>query len=419
MNELFKYYSKNNLLTLKKIKQISYLYELDSEKLLNLYNDRFINLFRNTFIKSSFYNKIYKNHGITLNKIKDLSDITLLPIITRKDIKNNEDNIYIGNDIFKIKGLTSGTTGSPLTVYRTPIDMITEQAYLRQYRMMHGFKNGERLVSIRGKLGKDTNYNFNKKSNTLYISSVNINNDTIESYFSMIKDFNPDGIEAFPSYLYKLCIELEKRQLQLQIPISFTSSETMYEFQRNKIEAFLQTKIFDWYGNVERTIGLAQDSRFDYYPLPLYSINEYKKDNVITTSLINTQFPLIRYAVDDVIHVKSTGLNKNIVTPEITDIKGRAGDTLELKDGSIVGCIDHAFKGIDHLEIAQIHQKRAANHIEVKLVVDSPFQDQHENQLKSNLIRMLGEDIEIKFTYCKRENLTYSANDKYKLIIKN
>ena len=418
MKDLIKYYSKNNLITSKKIKYISNLYNQNPNKLLELYNEKFIGLIRNSYKKSAFYNALYKRHGINIEKIKDLSDINKLPIVRREDIKNKENEIYIGSELFKIKGFTSGTTGSPLTVFRTPLDITTEHAYLRQYRMMHGFENGDPLVSIRGKLGKDVNYDFDKNSNTLYISSVNINQHTIESYLSLIKDFKPKGIEAFPSYLFKLCIEIEKKKLSFNIPLSFTSSETMYEFQRTKIENLLQTKIFDWYGNVERTIGIAQDCHFNYYPLPLYSINEYMKDNIITTSLINTHFPLIRYAVDDVINVKSTDFNKNIVSPEIINIKGRAGDTLELKNGSSVGCIDHAFKGIDYLEIAQVHQKNTLTPIEIKLVVDSPFQIQQENQLKSNLVRMLGEETEITFTYCKRENLTYSANEKYKLIIK-
>jgi phenylacetate-CoA ligase len=61
----------------------------------------------------------------------------------------------------------------------------------------------------------------------------------------------------------------------------------------------LQTKIHDWYGNVERTIGIAQNAAGVYKPLPLYSINEFEQDKVITTGLINRTFPLIRYAVED------------------------------------------------------------------------------------------------------------------------
>ena len=418
MNEFVKYYTKNNLLTNRKVKEISQLNKLDKSQLLNLYNEAFISIFRRAYKNSGFYKKLYREHGIGISDIKDLTDITKLPKIDRHIIKHEVNNIYNGFDFMKVKGLTSGTSGVPLTVYRTPFNISVEQAYVRQYRASFGFKTGQPLLSIRGTLGKNKAYEFYKKANILYISSPNINSGTIEFYYKMIRDFAPVAVEAFPSYLYKITNELYKRNLKIKIPNSFTSSETLYGFQRDKIEPFIQTKIHDWYGNVERTIGLAQDEPGRYKPLPLYSINEFEKDRIITTGLINRTFPLIRYVVEDKIIVEEADLLKNIVSPRILQIEGRAGDTVELRDGSIVGCMDHAFKGIDHLETAQIHQYTLDRPLEVKLVVTSAFEPHDENQLQSNLARMIG-DLPVEFTYCTREDLTYSANQKYKLIIKH
>ena len=419
MNELVKYYSKNNIITSRKFKEISQLYQLDQNQLLTRYNDAFIAIFKRAYNNSEFYKNLYRGHGISPSDIKDITDIKKLPIIDRQIIKHQVNNIYNGFDFMKVKGLTSGTSGVPLTVYRTPVNIATEQAYIRHYRQMHGFRAGQPLLSIRGVLGKNTTHEFYKRANILYISSPNINSGTIEEYYKMIRDFGPVAIEAFPSYLYKLCIELEKKGLQLEIPNAFTSSETLYEFQREKVEGYLKTNIHDWYGNVERSIGLAQDANGKYYPLPLYSINEFEKDRVVTTALINKNFPLIRYAVEDRITLKSHDFLKNLVSPDIVQIEGRAGDNLDLKDGSVVGCIDHAFKGVNNLEMAQVHQYNVEKPIEIKLVTSPAFGQDDENQLKANFIRMVGENMQLMFTYCSREDLTYSANQKYKLIIKH
>ena len=419
MNELVKYYTKNNLITTRKYKEIAGYYELDHSQLLSRYNDAFIAIFRRAYNNSEFYKNFYREHGIGLTDIRDLTDITKLPVIDRHIIKHQVNSIYNGFDFMKVKGLTSGTSGVPLTVYRTPVNIATEQAYIRHYRQMHGFKAGEPLLSIRGVLGKNTPYEFYKKANILYISSPNINESTIEFYYKMIREFNPVAIEAFPSYLYKICTELEKKGLPLEIPNAFTSSETLYDFQREKVESYLHTKIHDWYGNVERSIGIAQDIHNKYYPLPLYSINEFQPNRIITTALINKNFPLIRYAVDDKITLGSNDFLKNLVAPDIIQIEGRAGDNLDLKDGSVVGCIDHAFKGIHHLQCAQVHQYTVNEPIEIKLVTVPAFSKADEDQLKANFIRMIGENMELKFTYCKREDLTYSASQKYKLIIKH
>ena len=420
MNEFVKYYTKNNLFTNRKIKEINQLLLLDNSKLLSAYNDAFISLFKKAYKYSDFYKKLYRQHGIGINDVKDITDIKKLPQIDRHQIKHQVNNIYHGFDFLKVEGLTSGTSGSPLTVYRTPFNIAAEQAYIRQYRAIFGFRTGMPLLSIRGALGKNKTYEFYRKANILYVSSPNINSGTIEFYHKMIKDFAPAAVEAFPSYLYKLSLELEKKSLPLTIPNAFTSSETLYGFQRDKIEAYLQTTVHDWYGNVERTIGIAQDAAGEYKPLPLYSINEFEQDKVVTTGLINRTFPLIRYAVDDKLIVEGHDFLENIVAPKILRIEGRAGDTVELRDGSVVGCMDHAFKGVSHLETAQIHQyvNDKARPLDIKLVVNKSFQPSDEQQLRSNLSRMIG-DQPLEFSYVTREDLTYSSNQKYKLIIKH
>lgn len=420
MNEFVKYYTKNNLFTNRKIKEVTQLNQLDYAQLLNKYNDVFIAIFRRAYKYSEFYKKLYREHGIKVSDIRDLTDIVKLPKIDRNLIKHDVNKIYHGFDFMKVKGLTSGTSGTPLTVYRTPFNIAAEQGYIRQYRSQFGFTFGQPLLSIRGMLGKKVTHEFYKKANTLYISSPNINPGTIEFYYNLIKEFKPAAIEAFPSYLYKIVLELEKKGLKLNIPNAFTSSETLYGFQREKIEPYLGTKIHDWYGNVERTIGIAQDANDNYKPLPIYSINEFQQDKVITTGLINRTFPLIRYAVEDKLIVEGNDMLENIVAPKILRIEGRAGDTVELRDGSVVGCMDHSFKGVPNLETAQIHQYLLEKDrpLEIKLVTAAGWGDANENQLRSNLARMIG-DMPVEFKYVTREDLTYSANQKYKLIIKH
>ncbi len=419
MNDFFKYYSKNNILTLRKYKQIDNYYQLSDGKLLDLYNERFVAQFKTAITKSPFYKNLYGSHGITINSVKDLSDINKLPIIEKTTIREHVDKIFIGFDFMKVIGLTSGTSGTPLTLYRTAFDIATEQAYIRHYREMFGYKLGQPLLSIRGMLGKSTPYHHFKKANILYISSPNINEQTIEMYYDLVNKFGPVAIEAFPSYLYKFCIELEKKGLSLQVNNCFTSSETLMDFQREKVEPFLNTTIHDWYGNAERTILLAQNAKMDYYPLPLYSINEFNEKNVVTTSLTNNHFPLIRYKVDDIINLKSTGFENNLLHPQVEKITGRASDNLILTDGSVVGCIDHAFKGVKDLEMAQVHQYDTFNPIDVKIIVNQNFSKSDEEQLRANFIRMVGTETPFFFTYSKKEDIVVPKNGKYQLIVKN
>jgi phenylacetate-CoA ligase len=419
MNDFFKYYSKNNILTLKKYKEIDGFYKLSDDKLLDLYSVRFVSMFKRAISKSVFYKKLYSSHGISINSVKDLSDINKLPIIDKVTIRDHINELFIGFDFMKVIGLTSGTSGTPLTLYRTAFDIATEQAYIRHYREMFGYKLGQPLLSIRGTLGKSTPHHHFKKANILYISSPNINEQTIEAYYNLVTKFGPVAIEAYPSYLYKFCIELEKKGLTLQVDHCYTSSETLMDFQREKIEPFLNTTIQDWYGNAERTILLAQNHKMEYYPLPLYSINEFNEKDIVTTSLTNYHFPLIRYKVDDIIKLKSTGFENNLLHPQIESIYGRASDNLFLTDGSVVGCIDHAFKGVKHIEMAQVHQYEQTDPIDIKIIVNQKFSKSDEDQLRANFIRMVGTETPFSFTYAKKEDMVFPKNGKYQLVVKN
>ena len=419
MNDFVKYYLKNNFVTLKKYNEIAEFYALSYDSLLSLYNDRFIYLFKYAYKHSAFYKNLYQKNGISMNDVKDLSDIPKLPIITKTDVRNNSNLINQGLRLFQSIGYTSGTTGTPLNIYRSPFNVLTEQAYLKNYRSIFGYTIGAPMISIRGALGKSSNYKFNKYTNILYISSHNINSNTILFYYNLIKNFSPVAVEAYPSLLYKFCFELNKKGLTLNIPISFTSSETLYDFQREYVESILLTHIYDWYGNGERTICLAQDYNNKYFPLPLYSINEYFSTNIVTTSLTNNIFPLIRYQVDDIIKLNESDFYKNIVSPDIHSIQGRAGVNIDLKDGSSVACIDHSFKGIDFLEMAQVHQYLIDSPLEIKLVVSKGFNNSHLNLFKSKFSNMVGFDTDFFITYSKMEDLTYSISNKFSLVIKH
>ena len=117
MNDFVKYYLKNNFVTLKKYNEIAEFYALSYDSLLSLYNDRFIYLFKYAYKHSAFYKNLYQKNGISMNDVKDLSDIPKLPIITKTDVRNNSNLINQGLRLFQSIGYTSGTTGTPLNIY--------------------------------------------------------------------------------------------------------------------------------------------------------------------------------------------------------------------------------------------------------------------------------------------------------------
>ncbi|MDA8874197.1 hypothetical protein N9H78_00820 [Winogradskyella sp.] len=396
----------------KKIEKIRAYYNSSSYELLK--NEAFIKMLNQVYKSNTFYNKFYKSHGVDINSIKSIDDANKLPVLKKTDIRSNALEIKQNKGVLINKGHTSGTTGSPLTVYRDYNSILNEHAYIWWYRINSGLNPKDKKVSIRGDLNREKLYYLDKASNTLFISSFALNDINMAKVMPIIRKFNPKAVLGYPSSLYTIATWLEDNNEALYIPLAFTSSESLLGFQEHKINNAFNTKLFDWYGNAERTIALYREGSKYYEPL-LYAINQYKKNKVITTSLINNYFPLIRYEVNDVLKQKGgfSAKNKSII---IESIDGRVEDYVFLPDGTKIGRLDVVFKGINNIKMAQIIQNNISE-IDVRIVPLECFTNKDLVALKQNIIFKLGNDIQINIKKIEKEEIEYSSSGKFKLVI--
>ena len=407
-----KFYATHNFLLNKRIEKIHTCYNSSSYDLLK--NDKFLRMLRNVYNSNSFYKKLYDNYGVNIHSIKSIDDINKLPVLKKSDIRENPNSIKQGRGFLTKKGFTSGTTGSPLVVYRDYDSILNEHAYIWWYRINSGLNPKDRKISIRGDLNRDTIHYLDKASNTLFISSFALNDSNINKIIPIIREFSPKAALGYPSSLYTIASWLEENNEMLNIPLSFTSSESLLAFQEEIINKTLNTKLFDWYGNAERTIALYREDSKYYEPL-LYSINEYEKDRVITTSLINNYFPLIRYEVNDVIDCTGKyDFNKKSII--IGGIDGRVEDYVLLPDGTRIGRLDVVFKGLNNVSMAQIIQKDKFT-VDIRLVPLPTYSKNDELLLIKNLKSKLGNAINLNIVLVNKDQIEYYKSGKYKLVI--
>ena len=373
----------------------------------------FLALVRRAYQESPFYQHLYDLHKIDVSKIRKIEDIEQLPVITKGDVRDHIDTIFIGSRLNRSTSHTSGTTGSPMTLYRDYQSIVKEAAYLWSHRMSFGYEVGMKTVTLRGNLGKTQMESFDPHSNTLYLSSYNLSQNNAEWYYERIRDFAPHAILAYPSSLETLANYFQGMGKSVHVPLSFTSSESVYAHQREKVEEMFNTKIVDWYGNAERTIALEQNTLGLYDELPLYSVNEFREDHAITTGLINNSFPLIRYRVDDVFVAVETEAGGPTV---VESIQGRKNDRLWLPDGTRVGLLCNAMKGIEHLLFAQIVQKNIQS-FTLNLVVDKHFSTEDEQQVRKNITKRIGKDACFDIAYISEDQIIRSKSGKFKLIV--
>ncbi len=418
IKETLKYILRSKLFIQKYVDEIDALYGMTPDELKARNEKCFLDLFRKAYDKSPFYHRLYSEAGIIKEDIRTLDDIKKLPIITKDMVKAHAEEIRTAPKWKLIKNHTSGTTGTPLMVYEDWPSIWREQAYFYCYRKRCGYTYGQPIVSLRGNLEKKDFYLKVHISNMLYLSSYNINSQTAETYYQQIARHKPVAIEGYPSSLYSLALMLRDKGLQLHIPVAFTSSETLLDYQRKLIEKQFDTQIFDHYGTTERTIRLSETlNHKGYYENPGYSINEYTEDGEITTSLINFSFPLIRYKGNDIMEMADfTEENQQVI---VKKVQGRKSTCLIGKDGTEYSgaLLTRVFKDISTIDNAQFVQEKKG-YVVLNYVPGKGFTEQDREKLCDAVVEQLGEDnFKFAFRSITPQEIIYSERGKFNYIV--
>lgn len=402
------------------VEKVEALYKMNAKELKERNEIRFLQIFRNAYDKSLFYNQFYKEHGISKDDITCLEDIVKLPILTKDIVRQNAKEMLTVPKWAVISGCTSGTTGTPLRIYRSWPTIWLDQAYLYCLRRKYGFVYGEPLVSFRGNIRVPSL--MVRASNTLYFSSYSINPQMVLYYYDMIKKFAPKAIEGYPSSLYVFALMLRNADLKLQIPLAFTSSETLLDYQRKLIQQQLGCEIFDYYGMTEGTINLAETIEHDgYIEAPGYSINEYVEDGEVCTSLVNSAFPLIRYKSNDLIELSKRIAPQSYVLGAgriISRIVGRSDDYLVGKNGEICQRLNQIAKHANHCNAMQMIQREKGK-VEILIVPDGVFSPVDEMAFIKYFEDLVGKDTldyQVK-RVSSVSDFVYTKANKFKSVV--
>ena len=424
LKETAKCLLRSSFFTRKYVNEIEEMYGMSPAELRRRNEKRFLEIFHKAWNNSVYYRSLCISGGVkSADDIQHLEDIVKLPILTKDMLRKHGKELLTRKEKGLINNHTSGTTGTPLTVWQDWASVWREQAYFVCYRKRCGYNYGEPMVSLRGNLTKDEISLKIHVGNTLFLSSYNINGQTAGIYHRLIEKHHPKAIEGYPSSLYSLALVLKDKGLECHIPVAFTSSETLLDYQRKLIEQVFHTQVYDHYGTTERTIRLEEALDHNgYYEDPGYGIEEYHGDFIISTSLINDVFPLIRYRIDDRIVLKE-GVRK---TPEgfidytngIEKVDGRADDFLICKDGSMITRVDFIEEG-EHIRACQWIQNEKGK-LEIRIVPDEGFTENDKEFVVEETMKRCGYgNMEITTRVCSPDEMIYSKRGKFKLIISN
>ena len=245
-------------------------------------------------------------------------------------------------------------------------------------------------------------------------------------YLQKIKRFEPKILDGYPSTLFVLAKYLKNIGEKFPLHAVISSSETLYDFQREIIEESFQCKMFDYYALAERVVfatecekhgghhlsseyGITEILDYDNQPVP-----DGTEGKMVGTSLHNFGMPMIRYVTDDMTAIKQEKCACGRALPLMEDVTTKVEDMLTLRDGRLISSstLTHPFKPMYSVEESQIIQEDY-DHIRIKIVPNEKYQNTDDQHLIKEFQARLGSDVKIEIKIVDKVPRTKSGKFRW------
>jgi phenylacetate-CoA ligase len=333
------------------------------------------------------------------------------PVLEKEPLRHNPtafvaDDCAIGQMFHEH---TSGTTGKSLDIWWSRQTVRAWYALFEaRCRHWHGVSRHDRWAILGGQLITPRSQRqppfwvWNAALNQLYMSSYHLAPDLIPYYFDALQRYRINYVFGYTSSLYAIAKEaLQVGRKDLQMSVAITNAEPVFDYQRRAIAEAFQCPVRETYGMAEIVAAASECTEGILHLWPEVGWVEVFESaqpiassalrDLVCTSLLNADMPLIRYRIGDsgVLPAVNTPCACGRTLPTLASIEGRADDLLYTLDGRRIGRLDTVFK--THLPVceAQIIQETLGK-IRVRYVPTADFTPAAARSIVQRLQERLG-----------------------------
>ena len=361
--------------------------------------------------------------------------LTNWPLLEKDALRENPI-AFVANDRSPFRMFhdhTSGTSGKSLDIW---LSRETVQGWYALFearcRNWNGVSRHDRWAIIGGQLVTPVEQNkppfwvWNASLHQLYVSAYHIAPRHAASYVEALRRYRVRYIVGYPSAIYALAHEVLAQRLHVpDLDFVLANAEPVLEWQRREIEAALGCPVRETYGMAEIVAGASEcdHGRMHLWPelgeLEVLRGPGEKSEagELICTSLLNVDMPLIRYRVGDrgTLASPETRCSCGRLLPVLSEIEGRVDDVLYTADGRMVGRLDPVFKSRLPIREAQIIQE-TLDLIRVRYVPSDGFSRADGQSLVDRIRDRMGP---VKVELEEVDSIPRTANAKFRAVICN
>lgn len=381
-----------------------------------------------------FYREFFGSVGFKPGDIKSFADFERLPSFDRVTVDARHED-FKAKDFERIPKkltFTSGTSGNPLKIYRSMETEFFRQASGWRWKHALGIRYYDRSVDNYGKLplGSDgPTFWWDARENCWFYNLQHRLSGDISGYMALLRRVKPVLLNGPPSHLMSLAIAASEAGEEKHLaPLIITGGELLTGRTRKIISEMFGSNIYDYYANRENTVGARQlepegDYLIDAESCYLEFVDEKGKavaknevGQVVSTSLHNRAFPLIRYRTGDLASPVGYRSLRGFNLPALRIHGGRGKDLILTRDGLKTITMLHGF---DDFEIAKLRSFRikqlTLDELELQIAPGPTYSREHDEQrLRAAFSVHVPPQMSFSIRYI--DHLTYSNNFKIKLV---
>jgi phenylacetate-CoA ligase len=358
--------------------------------------------------------------------------------ILRKDTLRAAPEQFVADDCHRARMFhehTSGTSGKALDLWWSRATVRDWYALFEaRCRLWYGVSRHDRWAILGGQLVVPASQTappfwvWNAALNQLYMSTYHLSTSAIASYIEALEQHRVTYLWGYSSALYELAAGIlrSKAASRPSLKVVITNAEPLLPYQRAAIEQAFGCPVRETYGMAEIVAAASECGEGHLHQWPEVGLIELREDNesvrpgaageVVATGLLNTDMPLIRYAVGDrlamaPLHASPCGCGRGL--PVVQGIEGRADDLLVTRDGRRIGRMDPVFKAGLPIAEAQIIQE-ALDRLRIRYVPDPAFCAATEHALREAVQARVG-DMEVVMEKVAR--IPRTANGKFRAVV--
>ncbi|MCF6342775.1 MAG: AMP-binding protein [Bacteroidales bacterium] len=323
---------------------------------------------------SAFYQRLFRNNNICIDKIRTLEDLTKIPVTTKDDLQKHKDDFLCvpKNKIIDFV-TTSGTLGEPVTFAMTHNDL-DRLAYNEYISFSCANTTSDDIFQLMVTLDKRfmAGMAYFLGLRKLGAGIVRTGPGLPESQFESIKIFSPTGLVTIPSFLLKLTdyavinqIELNSTGVKKAICIGEPIRNPDFSLNTlgKRITAKWDLRLYSTYASTEMGTAFTEcEAACGGHHHPEMIIVEFLDENnlpvkegeageVTITSLGVEGMPLLRFKTGDICYHHSEACSCGRNTLRLGPVIGRKQQMIKLKGTTLYPqAIYEVLNGIESLE---------------------------------------------------------------------